>query len=91
MDLLGVTFGKIVLLACKITGKGGTSLPGKLTLKLCPNIIKDLINGIKNEKVAITGTNGKTTTSGLIASILKASKKKVVHNREGAKEKVLIC
>ncbi|OXT06642.1 UDP-N-acetylmuramyl peptide synthase [Thermoanaerobacterium thermosaccharolyticum] len=84
MDLLGVVLGKFVILGCKLTGKNGTSLPGKLALKISPNLIKDIIKGVKNEKVVVTGTNGKTTTSGLIAEILKSSGKKVVHNREGA-------
>lgn len=84
MDLLGVALGKFVILGCKLTGKNGTSLPGKLALKLSPNLIRDIARGINNEKVVVTGTNGKTTTSGLIADILKFSGKKVVHNREGA-------
>lgn len=84
MNLFSFYFGKAVLFTCKVTGRGGTSLPGKLTLKISPNIIKDLLRYIRNDNIAITGTNGKTTTSGLIASILKTSGKKLVHNKEGA-------
>ncbi|MDE4543003.1 MurT ligase domain-containing protein [Thermoanaerobacterium sp. R66] len=84
MDLLGILVGKFVILGCKLTRKNGTSLPGKLALKVDADIIKNIVKDVKNEKIVVTGTNGKTTTSGLIAEILKSSGKKVVHNREGA-------
>lgn len=84
MKFFGTEIGKFTVFVCKITGKGGTSLPGKLALKVNPKIINELIKGIKGDKIVITGTNGKTTTSGLIASILKTAGKNVIHNREGA-------
>ncbi|HHW57544.1 MAG TPA: Mur ligase family protein [Clostridia bacterium] len=87
MKFLSVNIGKLVNLSCKIAGKGGTSLPGKIALSADPNLIKKLISLIKGNKVMITGTNGKTTTSGLIASILSANGKKVVYNKEGANMK----
>lgn len=84
MKLLGVYIGRFINLTCRITGKGGTSLPGKLALKYDPMLIKELMENIIGNRIVVTGTNGKTTTSGLIASILKASGKNPVHNKEGA-------
>ena len=61
-----------------------TSLPGKLLLKMFPSF-PDLTNErCKNGIVTITGTNGKTTTSGLIAEIFACDDKKIVHNAQGA-------
>ncbi|MGB9680396.1 MAG: MurT ligase domain-containing protein [Thermoanaerobacteraceae bacterium] len=83
MNFIGVNIGKLTNLACKVTGRGGTSLPGKIALKYDKTLIYDLLKNIK-EKIIITGTNGKTTTSGLISSILIKSGKSIVNNREGA-------
>jgi UDP-N-acetylmuramyl tripeptide synthase len=62
----------------------GTSLPGKLALKIAPNILPYLVNQTKKEVIFVTGTNGKTTTSGLLAGILQADGRTIVHNRKGA-------
>lgn len=91
MKFLSVNLGKLVNISCKITGKDGTSLPGKIALKSDSKLIKKLIEPIKDNKVIITGTNGKTTTSGLIAHILTTSGKSVVHNKEGANTKTGIA
>jgi UDP-N-acetylmuramyl tripeptide synthase len=71
-------------LSQKLNTGGGTSLPGKLAGKLSPDILSYLVNQTKKEKIFVTGTNGKTTTSGLIAGILKADGRKIAHNRKGA-------
>lgn len=91
MKFLSVNLGKLVNISCKITGKGGTSLPGKIALKSDSRLIKKLIEPLKESKVMITGTNGKTTTSGLIAHILNTAGKSVVHNKEGANMKTGIA
>lgn len=63
---------------------GGTSLPGKVLLKLQDDAIARLSGGLPRGSVVISATNGKTTTASLIASILGRSKISVVHNRAGA-------
>ncbi len=55
-----------------------------VTLKVCPNFLKYCRNYIKNEAVTVTGTNGKSTTSGLISHILEENKFSLVNNVKGA-------
>lgn len=61
-----------------------SNFPGKVALKIQKNFIKyfKLKNNLKI--ILITGTNGKSTTTGMLASILKASGKKVTYNKFGA-------
>ena len=79
MDLkLGIVKGTHKLLS--LFGRGG-SLPGSIALKLD----KDFIKRFKMPEIVIlvTGTNGKTTTSNLIAESLRASGLKVINNHRG--------
>lgn len=62
----------------------GTSFVGMLTLKTCPDFLKYCSGYIKNRIVTVSGTNGKTTTSGLIAHILETAHQTVIHNLKGA-------
>jgi len=62
----------------------GTNFPGKVARKLTPDILSHLVNQAKKEIIVVTGTNGKTTTSGFIANILDADNRKTAHNRKGA-------
>jgi len=62
----------------------GTSFVGLVVLKICPNFLSFCSKYVKKGIITITGTNGKTTTAGLIASILENNGQKVVHNEKGA-------
>lgn len=62
----------------------GTSFVGLIVLKICPQFLSYCSKYVKKEIVAITGTNGKTTTAGLFSSILECNGQKVVHNEKGA-------
>ena len=44
--------------------KKGTSLPGKIASKICPDIMRHVSKRVKI--VLITGTNGKTTTTSMV-------------------------
>ena len=65
-------------------GRGGTSLPGKVLLRLEPNAIATLAARLPHGSAAISATNGKTTTAAIVAAILARADGRVVHNVQGA-------
>lgn len=78
-------FSKAAYLGIKLLNRSsGTSFAGMCALKLYPDFLRHCAKYIKNEIVTITGTNGKTTTSGLIAHILETAHQEVIHNLKGA-------
>jgi UDP-N-acetylmuramyl tripeptide synthase len=62
----------------------GTSLPGLVAARLDPAITAHLGAQLKRGSVLVTGTNGKTTTSGMLAYALRDAGLRVWRNREGA-------
>ena len=79
---------KFTILICKffyrimkILGKNGGTLPGNIALRLNKNILKCF--NIEGTVIAVTGTNGKTSTTNMISSILENSGSVVISNREG--------
>ncbi len=62
------------------SGRGG-SFPGSLALKMDPSFISRF--KMPKDVILVTGTNGKTTTSNLIAESLRQSGLKVVNNHRG--------
>ena len=66
----------------RVMGRGATTMPGKVAIKLCPDIISKCAKGQKI--ITITGTNGKTTTTHMITSMLRTLGYEVITNVSGA-------
>ncbi|NJN15658.1 MAG: Mur ligase family protein [Oscillochloris sp.] len=63
---------------------GGTTLPGAIARRLDPQVLRSLSAGLPHGVLLCAGTNGKTTTTRMIAEILRAHGERVLHNRAGA-------
>jgi UDP-N-acetylmuramyl tripeptide synthase len=63
---------------------GGTTLPGRLLVRMAPDAIDRLASGLDRGSIVVSSTNGKTTTAGMIAGILRADGRSPVHNRAGS-------
>ncbi len=71
--------------ASRASGRGGgTTLPGRVLLRLEPEAIARLGAGLEGGTTVVSATNGKTTTAGMIAAILAADGRRPVHNRAGS-------
>jgi UDP-N-acetylmuramyl tripeptide synthase len=82
---IALILARMIYLGIKILNKSsGTSFVGMTMLKVCPDFLSYCRKYIKKIAFTVTGTNGKTTTSGLLAHILENDNKKVVHNLKGA-------
>ena len=80
---LAIVVCKLGRFVGKLVGKG-SSMPGKFALKICPDILKRV--QLPPHIIAVTGSNGKTSTVEMIAAILTAAGKRVVYNREGSNQ-----
>lgn len=67
-----------------LSKSSGTSFAGKTVLKFYPEFLSNCESYINEKVLTVSGTNGKTTTSGLIAHIIEENKKTVIHNTKGA-------
>ena len=63
---------------------GGTTLPGRLLLKADDTALERMSARLEHGAVLVSATNGKTTTSAMVAAILEESGERVVHNRAGS-------
>ena len=79
-----------VILICRILkwiggilGRG-SSLPGQIALKLDKNILSKI--RLPKYVIAVTGSNGKTSTVEMIARILQQGGKNVAWNKEGSNQ-----
>ena len=71
--------------ASRASGRGGgTTLPGRVLLRLEPEAIARLGGRLAGGTTLVSATNGKTTTAGMIAAVLAAEGRPPVHNRAGS-------
>ncbi len=80
-----IAAGKAAGLASRAFGAGGgTTMPGVVARRIAPDALRQLSAALPHGVVVVGGTNGKTTTTRMLAAILTADGRKVLHNRAGA-------
>ncbi|MEA2409015.1 MAG: hypothetical protein QOE69_3134 [Thermoleophilaceae bacterium] len=68
----------------RVGRSGGTTVPGRLLLKVSPRAVERMATGLDAGSVLVSATNGKTTTAAMIAAALERAGRPVVHNRAGS-------
>jgi lipid II isoglutaminyl synthase (glutamine-hydrolysing) len=82
---LAIAAGKASALSIRTLGRsGGTAFPGVVSNTLDHNILDKLAAKVPGGCVVVAGTNGKTTTSRILAEILERAGLRVIHNRSGS-------
>lgn len=78
---ISILVGKVLLKLGSLIGRG-SSLPGEIALKIDPNLINEL--KMPDKIIAVTGSSGKGSITGMIASILRDNGYSVAHNDKGS-------
>jgi UDP-N-acetylmuramyl tripeptide synthase len=78
-----IVAGKTARLAARVRG-GGSAMPGLVAERIDPKFLTHALSGVHGGVVVVTGTNGKTTTTKMLAAILRAHGKRVFSNPTGS-------
>ena len=80
--LLAVWAGKLTGTLLRLLGRAGTHVPGKVALAVYPGLMSAI--PLPSRVVVVTGTNGKTTTTNILADALHNLGVRVGSNRAGS-------
>lgn len=78
---LALLAGKLIHFFGKYIGKA-TNLPGEIALKICPDLMGRF--RFRGKVIAVTGSNGKTTTANMLAHVLADCGYSVTNNAKGS-------
>ncbi|HQY31795.1 MAG TPA: Mur ligase family protein, partial [Thermomicrobiales bacterium] len=82
---LAVSAARVTTFGLRKSGRGGgTAAPGVVADFIDPGVLRKVGQRLARGVIVVAGTNGKTTTSRMIADILEADGARVVHNRSGS-------
>jgi UDP-N-acetylmuramyl tripeptide synthase len=79
-----VAIARAARAATRRAGRGGTTAAGRVLLRLEPDAIAELSHKLDRGSVLVSATNGKTTTSTMLAAILGQAGLPLVNNRAGS-------
>jgi lipid II isoglutaminyl synthase (glutamine-hydrolysing) len=82
--IAAILCGKLVYMAVRLRGGGGSALPGLVALRIDPQLVRKLSSQATEGTLLVTGTNGKTTSARMLATILEKSGRRVVRNEGGS-------
>lgn len=76
--------GKAVRAASRLAHGGGSAFPGKIVERIDPQFLARILQQLPLGVVLVSGTNGKTTTTRMVASMLESLGLKVFTNPTGS-------
>lgn len=79
---LPILIGKLVRLLARLRG-GGSAFPGFVTLRLAPRFLTDVTRQFEHGNLFVLGSNGKSTTTHMLTSIMRAHGLTVFTNPSG--------
>ena len=80
--ILAILLCRLLRALSRLLHRGGTAMPGRFALKLCPNLLARLSKNVRS--VVITGTNGKTSSSRIVEQAFVEQGRSYFANRSGA-------
>ena len=79
---LAVLVGKLIRIVAKLRG-GGSAIPGRIAMIIEPKLLSKTLGALKYGVIFVSGSNGKSTTTSLIAGTLASQGLKVFSNPSG--------
>ena len=79
---IAIVATRLAITILKLFGYAATHVPGRVALAICPTFLKYIQH--PKQLIAITGTNGKTTVSNMIADFFKANNIEFSNNSAGS-------
>ena len=80
--ILAILLCKLLRAFSRLVHRGGTAMPGRWALKVCPDLLARLSKNV--DTVVITGTNGKTTSARIVEQAFVEQGLDYFANRSGA-------
>lgn len=80
--ILAILLCKLLRAFSRLVHRGGTAMPGRWALKICPDLLARLAKNV--DAVAIAGTNGKTTSARIVEQAFIEQELDYFANRSGA-------
>ena len=82
-NLPAIWLGKLTGTALRLIGRRGNALPGLLVERVFPQFLPSALGRLEHGVVIVSGTNGKTTTTKMLAAVL-AENYRVLTNDTGS-------
>ena len=79
---LAILVCRLTRLLLRLLRRGGTALPGKAAIRVCPDLLRHLTADVQT--VIVTGTNGKTTSSRMLEQLYINAQKPYFTNKSGS-------
>ena len=79
---LAVLVGKVIRSIARLRG-GGSAIPGRIAMIIEPKLLQKTLGSLKHGVIFVSGSNGKSTTTALVAGTLSSQGLKVFSNPSG--------